>query len=126
MDSMNLRPRFRRLVFTLFLGFSLTVPVQAQTGPLFHGCPVEGDATETSRSDPALNVLKNRTAAPADGFQTMHFEDLAQLEVPDGVSKKHRSTWPDATVAAVTTEEKKAVKVIGFLLKKKLEGPRES
>ena len=117
MENINRKPRSRHLVVTFFLGLFLSVPAHAQS------CAPEGDATATTRSDPDLNVLKNRITAPADGFQTMHFDDLAQLEVPDGASKKHRAKWPDSTLAAVAAEEQKAVRVIGFLLKKKLEGP---
>jgi len=53
----------------------------------------------------------------------MHFDDLAQLDVPDGVNKKHRSKWQDSTIGAVQSEEARAVQVVGHLLKTKLEGP---
>lgn len=115
------RLRTRYLVLVPFFGLLLSVSLHAQTD--FHGCSTEGDATVTTRSDPALNVLKNRTTVPTDGFAEMHFDDLAQLEVPEGVSKKHRSKWPEPTLASVKTEEDKAVKVAGYLLKIKLEGP---
>jgi hypothetical protein len=120
---MNLTLRAKSPVLLLFSGFFLTLPLHAQTGPLFHGCPIEGDATATTRSDPDLNVLKNRSTLPADGFKAMHFDDLAQLDVPDGVSKKHRTKWSEDTLNSVKSEEMKAVQVPGVLLKKKLEGP---
>ena len=120
---MNSTFRAKGPILLLVSGLFLTLPLNAQTGPLFHDCPVEGDATATTRSDPDLNVLKNRTTPAADGFKSMHLDDLAQLDVPDGVSKKHRTKWPDETLNAVKTEEIKAVQVSGFLLKKKLEGP---
>ncbi|HJY87879.1 MAG TPA: hypothetical protein VKE24_13675 [Candidatus Acidoferrales bacterium] len=53
----------------------------------------------------------------------MHFDDLAQLEVPEGVSKKHRTKWPAGALQVVESEESKAIQVIGYLLKIKLEGP---
>ncbi len=120
---MNSILRPKRLVLLLFSSLFLSFPLYAQTGPLFHGCPVEGDATAMTRSDPDLNVLKNRTTVPTDGFKPMHFDDLAQQEVPDGVSKKHRAKWPEETLTAVKSEEMRAIQVSGFLLKKKLEGP---
>jgi len=116
-------PRIKNLVFILLVSLLLSLPLNAQTGTLFHGCAPEGDATQTTRSDPALNVLKNRTALPSGGFTAAHFDDLAQLEVPEGVSKKHRDRWPVETLQAVEAQEKSAVQVIGFLLKTKLEGP---
>jgi len=122
---MNLTLRSKNSVLLLFSSFFLSLPLYAQTGALFHGCPIEGDAGPTTRSDADLNVLKNRMASPPDGFKPMHFDDIAQQEVPDGVSKKHRTKWPAETLDSVKSEEMKAVQVSGFLLKKKLEG-RES
>jgi hypothetical protein len=116
-------PRIKNLVFILLVSLLLSLPLNAQTGTLFHGCSPEGDATQTTRSDPALNILKNRTTLPSGGFTAVHFDDLAQLEVPEGVSKKHRDQWPAATLQAVESQEKRAVQVIGVLLKTKLEGP---
>lgn len=113
----------KNLVLLLVSALVLTLPLSAQTGPLFHGCSLEGDATTATRSDPDLNALKNRSAIPAEGFKPTHFDDLAQLEVPDGVNKKHRTTWSEETLNSVKSEETKAVQVPGFLLKKKLEGP---
>ena|SRR2546428_283879 len=82
----------------------------------FHGCPPEGRG-----GDPALNRLKNRTQVPAT-FEAMPFEDLANLAVPPGVSKKPRGQWPQATLDALEPEEKRAVQVVGYLLRVKLEG----
>jgi hypothetical protein len=62
----------------------------AHAGKLFHNLTPEGDATRSSRSDPALNILKNQMDMPAGSFGPMHFDDLAQLEVPEWESKKHR------------------------------------
>ncbi len=45
------------------------------------------------------------------------------VALPEGVSKKHRDQWPAATLQAVESQENRAVQVIGFLLKTKLEGP---
>jgi hypothetical protein len=110
-------------ILFLLSSLFLSLPIYAQTGPLFHDCPIEGDATPTTRSDPDLNLLKNRSALPTDGFTAMHFDDLTLLEVPEGVSKKHRTKWPEETLNAVKAEEMKAVQVPGFLVNKKLEGP---
>jgi hypothetical protein len=85
----------------------------------FRGCPVEGDG-----GDPALNRLKNRTEVPP-AYEALHFEDLAGLEVPTGVSKSARSKWPQSTLDALEPQEKRAVAVVGYLLAVKLEG-RES
>jgi hypothetical protein len=82
----------------------------------FHGCPVEGKG-----GDPALNRLKNRTDVPAS-FESMEFEVLAELEVPKGVSKSPRTHWPQPTLTALGPQEKRAVEVVGYLLKVKLEG----
>ena len=114
--------RIRSYVLRSFVGLLLSFCLNAQTGPLFHGCVIEGDATQTTRSDPALNLLKNRTNSPSD-FETTHFDDLAAMEVPDGVSKKHRDHWPSETLQAVEAQERRAVRVTGFFLKVKLEGP---
>jgi hypothetical protein len=115
--------RATRPVLLLVSGWFLSLPLYAQTGPLFHGCPIEGDAKPTTRSDPDLNVLKNRTTLPTDGFIATHFDDLSLLEVPEGVSKKHRTKWSEETLSAVKSEEMKAVQVSGFLVSMKLEGP---
>ena len=114
--------RIRSYVLRSFVGLLLSFCLNAQTGPLFHGCAIEGDATQTTRSDPALNLLKNRTNSPSD-FETTHFDDLAAMEVPDGVSKKRRDHWPSETLQAVEAQERRAVRVTGFFLKVKLEGP---
>src|SRR5712692_2514012 len=82
----------------------------------FHSCPVEGKG-----GDPALNRLKNRTEVPAS-FEPIDFEALADLEVPKGVSKAPRAHWDRATLTALGPQEKRAVQVVGYLLKVKLEG----
>ncbi len=82
----------------------------------FHGCPPEGEG-----GDPALNRLKNRTEVPGT-FELMRFQELHDLEVPDGVSKKHRDQWPAPTLAAVEPQEQRTVQVVGYLLRVKLEG----
>jgi hypothetical protein len=120
MDTM---PRIKNLILVLFVSLFLSLPLSAQTGILFHNCPTEGDATQTTRSDPTLNILKNRTMLPSEGFKVMNFDDLSQLSVPEGVSKKHRDLWPTQTKQEVESQEEKAVVVVGFLLQKKLEGP---
>ena len=97
------RLRFLLVVFSAFL--LLATPALAQD---FHGCPVEGKG-----GDPALNRLKNRTAIPAS-FESIDFEELANLEVPAGVSKKPRAQWSRATLATL--------QVVGYLLRVKLEG----
>lgn len=115
--------RFRNLILLSFLGVLISANAHGQTGTLFHDCPTEGDATQRTRSDPALNVLKNREDIPANGFDNVHFDDLSAMEVPEGVSKRHRDKWDAQTVAAVDAEEKRAVRVRGVILKIKLEGP---
>jgi hypothetical protein len=82
----------------------------------FHGCPVEGKG-----GDQALNRLKNRTEVPAS-FELIGFEDLADLDVPANVGKKPRAHWSATTLASVAPQEKRAVQVVGYLLKVKLEG----
>jgi len=121
--------RLRRYVFAfscvlLLSAFSGLIGAQDDTS--FHGCPVAGDATDSSRADPALNRLKNRTEMPTAGFEKINFEDLAELEIPEGVSKKHRDQWPDQTLKAVEAQEKRAVQAVGFLVGVKLEGPEST
>src|SRR5438876_11127164 len=99
------------VVFSTFL--LLATPALAQD---FHGCPVEGKG-----GDPALNRLKNRTEVPPS-FESIDFEQLANLEVPAGVSKKPRAQWSRATLATLEGPEKRAVQVVGYLLGVKLEG----
>ena len=82
----------------------------------FHGCPVEGKG-----GDPALNRRKNRTEVPPS-FESIDFEELVNLEVPAGVSKKPRAQWSRATLATLEGQEKRAVQVVGYLLGVKLEG----
>ena len=121
--------RFRSYVLAFAVVLLLSaVPslIGAQADTSFHGCPVTGDATDSSRSDPALNRLKNRTEGPSDGFEQLNFEDLAELDVPEGVSKKHRDQWSSETRNAVELQERRAVQVSGFLLAVKLEGPEST
>lgn len=111
--SHRLKPALGAL---LWLGLLLSAGVLAQD---FHGCPVEGKG-----GDPELNRLKNRTGEPAS-FEAIPFDELAGLDVPAGVSKKHRVEWPQPTREAAEAQEKRAVQVVGYLLRVKLEG-RES
>ena len=76
----------------------------------FHGCPVEGKG-----GDPALNQLKNRTEVPA-AFESIDFEELADLALPTGVSRKPRAHWSAATLAAVGPQEQRPVQVVGHQL----------
>lgn len=85
-------------------------------------CPLEGDATAKTRSDPALNLLKNRETLP-DRYEHITLYDLMEIAVPDGVSKKHRTLWPPETLSEIGEQEKRAVAVEGYLLGVKLEGP---
>src|SRR3989442_14564644 len=102
-----------RLILVLLCGFLLLgTPALAQD---FHGCPVEGKG-----GDPALNRLKNRTEIPPS-FESIDFEELADLEVPAGASKKPRAQWSRATLATLEGREKRAVQVVGYLLGVKLE-----
>jgi hypothetical protein len=114
---------FRRWISIVALVVaSALVPVRtAQPPTVLADCPPQGDATATTGSDPDLNVQKNRTDVPAS-FADMHFDDLANLDVPDGVSKRHRTKWPQAARDAVAAEEIRAVTLIGFLVAQKLEG----
>ena len=106
--------RRRGLLLVVFSAFwLLATPALAQD---FHGCPVEGKG-----GDPALNRLKNRTGVPAS-FESIDFEELADLVMPAGVGKKHRAQWSRATLASVEPQEKRAIQVVGYLLRVKLEG----
>src|SRR5262249_8817096 len=104
------------VLVALFVLPLLSVSIRAED---FRGCPVEGDG-----GDPALNRLKNRTEIPT-AYETMHFEDLAGLDAPANIGKKHRDKWTPEALAAVEPQEKRAVAVVGYLLAVKLEG-RES
>jgi len=82
-----------RLLLVVLSGFLLLgTTALAQD---FHGCPIEGKG-----GDPALNRLKNRTEIPAT-FESMPFEELVNLDVPAGVSKKLRAQWSRATLATL-------------------------
>lgn len=48
--------------------------------PPLANCPDVDDATSSTRSDPDLNLQKNRTSAPAT-FTATHFDDFAELDV---------------------------------------------
>ncbi len=76
---------------------------------------------EGKGGDPALNRLKNRTEMPAS-FESIAFEELAALEPPADVGKKPRAHWSAAMLSAVGPQEKRAVQVVGYLLRVKLEG----
>ena len=103
-----------RILLVVLSGFLLLdTTVLAQD---FHGCPIEGKG-----GDPALNRLKNRSEMPAS-FEPIDFEELTDLEVPAGVSKKPRAQWSRATLATLERPEKRAVQVVGYLLGVKLEG----
>jgi len=108
-----MKQRLRRLLVLLCGFLLLGTTALAQD---FHGCPVEGKG-----GDPALNRLKNRTEIAAS-FESIDFEELANLEVPAGVSKKPRTQWSRATLATLEGPEKRAVQVVGYLLGVKLEG----
>src|SRR6266446_2048575 len=105
----------RLLLLAAFLSAFLPpgAPAVAQD---FHGRPVEGRG-----GDSALNALKNRTEVPA-AFEAIDFEALTELEVPAGIGKRPRAHWPAAVLASVGAQEKRAVQVVGYLLKVKLEG----
>src|SRR5256886_16783442 len=106
--------RRRGLLLVVFSAFwLLATPALAQD---FHGCPGEAKG-----GDPALNRLKNRTEVPAS-FESIDFEALADLVMPEGVGKKHRAQWSRATLASVEPQEKRAIQVVGYLLRVKLEG----
>lgn len=107
------RRLFWLVAVTAGLLLLLAAGVSAQD---FHGCPPEG-----SGGDLVLNRLKNRVEAPGQ-FEPMLFHDLRDLDVPEGISKKHRDTWPQATREVVEAQEQRAVQVVGYLLKVKLEG----
>ena len=107
----------RRFPLLLIVAFSTFASLGGSSfGQDFHGCPVEGRGGDT-----ALNRLKNRTEIPAS-FGSVDFEELADLEVPEGVGKKPRAHWSGATLASVERQEKRAVEVVGYLLRVKLEG----
>ena len=110
--------RFMRIQLWVAAVLSIVLTVApAPSAQDFHGCPPQGQG-----GDPALNRLKNRTEEPAQ-LEPMHFQDVVNLDVPEGVSKKHRDKWTQATRDAVSVHERRAVVVVGYLLKVKLEGP---
>jgi len=80
-------------------------------------CPVEGEG-----GDPVLNRLKNRAAVPAT-FEPFDFYDFATLKIPAGAGRKHRDHWPDVDRALVDAQEKRAVQVVGYLIRVRLEAP---
>jgi hypothetical protein len=56
------RKKLSRALSLAALACFLALPVWAQTGPTYNGCPMEGDAR--SQAVRALNRLKNRYTAP--------------------------------------------------------------
>lgn len=114
--------RIRAEGLALVLAVTLsTSGLRSQGREVLTDCPPEGDATADTRSDPDLNVKKSRTIMPAS-FEALHFDDLSGLEIPEGVSKKHRSDWPQSAQDAVAEQEGRAVSITGFLIAQKLEG----
>ncbi len=103
----------RALTFASILALALTSSLHAED---FHGCPPEGVG-----GDPALNRFKNRVEVPGE-FEPLRFQELRDLDVPEGVSKKYRAAWPQAAREVVEAQEQRAVQVVGYLLKVKLEG----
>lgn len=105
------RKHARLLAAWLLLG-----PLQAAPSQdLFHGCPPQGDAAETSAADPDLNRLKNRETLP-NAYEPLRVQDIAALPAPEGAGRRHRKKWPPDTLAQVQAEEKRAVAVDGHLL----------
>jgi hypothetical protein len=82
----------------------------------FHDCPPEGMGGNV-----VLNLLKNRSAMPSK-FEEIDFEDLLKLEIPETANKKSRDEWTKDAQEFVNTNEKRAVRVVGYILKVKLEG----
>lgn len=109
----------RSLLFLIVVVIGLFIFATTALGQDFHGCPVQGNGGDSS-----LNRLKNRTDTPTS-FESIAFEELADLEVPPGIAKKHRAVWPRAVLEKIGLQEKRAVQVVGYLLRVKLEG-RES
>jgi len=93
--------------------FARTTSSQAQN--VFHGCPPEGSATARTKTDPELNKLKNRIDIPTS-FKEMSFNTLVHLAIPKGVSKRHRTYWPSKDLGQVQAQEKKAIRVEGYLI----------
>ena len=107
----------RRATIVLLAASVVLLASFAAFGQDFDGCPPEGKG-----GDSALNRLKNRVQVRST-FEAMEFEELAELPIPNGIGKKHRSEWPAAILKTVGTQENRAVQVVGYLLKVKLEGP---
>jgi len=80
---------------------------------MFHNCPPEGFLIPIE--DPEQNKLKNRIQIPKN-FEGMAFDTLLRLPVPSGVSKRRRSKWSSTGLAQVQAQEKRAVRVEGYIV----------
>jgi hypothetical protein len=104
------------------------VPDPAQIGHTtgdFHNCAPTGDATNTGRSDPYLNALKNRDEAPQESAYVTKTVAAIIADAPAGAiaaGKKRRSQWTAAQRNSVASKEQQAIQVVGFLVKVKKEG----
>ncbi len=66
--------------------------------------------------------MKNRTADP-EHPRHLTFDQILQLPMPDGLTRRKRATWPEDAKAAIETHERRAVSLDGFLFDAKKEGP---
>ncbi|MFL5576139.1 MAG: hypothetical protein ACJ79S_09255 [Gemmatimonadaceae bacterium] len=88
----------------------------APQAALFDGCPPEGDG-----GDRALNRLKNRASSGA--WRDVRLDSLLALRWPEGIAERHRARWPAAAARAVGRQEAQGVRVEGYLVRARQQGP---
>ncbi len=103
------------LVTFLLVPALLFFQVTSEAQNVFNNCPPKGSATARTKDDPELNKLKNRIEVPKS-FEEMSFDALVNLPVPKGVSRQHRAYWPSKDLAQVQAQEKRAVRVEGYIV----------
>ena len=95
-------------IFALFLA-----PSAFSNANIFHDCPPGGSLK--TKDDHEVNKLKNRIDIPK-GFEDMSFDTLLRLPIPPGVSPKRRFGWPFDDLVQVQAQEKRAVRVEGYIV----------
>ncbi len=85
----------------------------------FHRCPQQGRG-----GDPRLNLLKNRVEEPAR-YESWTLGQLLDLPLPKGVGRK-RADWPPEAAEVISQYEGAPIRIVGFLIRQKKQGPEST
>jgi len=87
---------------------------------LFHSCPIEGDA----KGDPRLNALKNRVIPPPV-YHDVTVTNVVAIHptAAEAMGRRQRHEWTNPALQSVFPYEQRGVRITGYLLAKKHEGP---